>query len=82
VVSWGDSGGFKPDERPVGDGVTRRRDLVVEVVRGNVPQMSHRRSQQDRVIVEYSHQDQCEYRVFPGVENKYILLGLRRMYRW
>ena len=54
MVPGSDAGGFEPDEGAVGDGITPRRDAVVEVVGGNMTQVCQSRREKDRVIIEYS----------------------------
>ena len=48
----------------------------MEVVGGHMSQVRHSRREQDWVVVEDSHQQQCNDRVFPGVEKSVHLAGL------
>ena len=50
-----DLGCFESDEHPVGHGIAPGGDDVVGVVGGDVSQVSLRRGQKDRMIVDGSH---------------------------
>ena len=56
VVIGRDAGSVESDERPVGYEITPGGQTVVEMVGGDVSQVSQRRRQQQRVIINEAHQ--------------------------